>query len=201
MNTTGYDTDAKATTATPDGIAELVTGHRCRRQRHRQASVQRVIPAHTGTVNHVTDTPRAPRLDTMIGNHLRQELDAGGRHCEHCRTPNCTRRHATRPLNPTVSVVIAARNEEENVGWVASRLHDVDEIILVDGNSSDATIAAWQTVHPHVTVLDQDHPGKGAAVAATIAATRIAAAATIATTGMFLRLRRRNDHNPTAAFD
>ena len=41
---------------------------------------------------------------------------------------------------PTVSLVIPVRNEARNIAWVLEQIaDDVDEIILVDGDSTDAT--------------------------------------------------------------
>src|SRR3954447_26801853 len=42
---------------------------------------------------------------------------------------------------PRVSVVIPTLNEERNVAWVLERLPEiVDEVILVDGRSTDQTV-------------------------------------------------------------
>jgi Glycosyl transferase family 2 len=62
------------------------------------------------------------------------------------------RRAATRPLReqvrPLVSVVIPARNEQQNIEWVLQRLPDVHEVILVDGCSTDDTIAVARSLRP-----------------------------------------------------
>ena len=68
---------------------------------------------------------------------------------------------------PSVSVVIPARNEAKNIGWVLQRLPDcVDEVILVDGRSTDGTIEAALTVRPDIVVVPEPRPGKGAALRA-----------------------------------
>ncbi len=73
----------------------------------------------------------------------------------------------------TVSVVIPARNEARNVGPVLALLPDeVDEVILVDGNSVDGTVQAALAVRPDITVVRQARSGKGNALAAGFAAAR-----------------------------
>ena len=72
---------------------------------------------------------------------------------------------------PTVSVVIPARNEEKNVPFVIEALPAaVDEVILVDGHSSDGTIAAARRARPDIVVIQQSRRGKGNALAAGFAA-------------------------------
>jgi glycosyltransferase involved in cell wall biosynthesis len=72
---------------------------------------------------------------------------------------------------PRVSVVIPTLNEERNVGWVLERLPAVvDEVILVDGRSTDATIAVARAVRPDIRVVLEPTPGKGAALRAGFAA-------------------------------
>src|SRR5262245_33168514 len=66
-----------------------------------------------------------------------------------------------------VSVVIPARDEEKNIGWVLRRMPDsVDEVILVDGLSRDATIEVAQMVLPQVVIVHEMQPGKGNALRA-----------------------------------
>jgi hypothetical protein len=65
-----------------------------------------------------------------------------------------------------VSVVIPTLNEEDNIGWVLSRLpRNMHEILLVDGRSHDHTVAVARRVRPDVRVLEQHVAGKGAALA------------------------------------
>src|SRR5689334_7848483 len=74
---------------------------------------------------------------------------------------------------PRVSVVIPTLNEERNVGWVLERLPDlVDEVILVDGRSTDDTVAVARSVRPDIQVVLETTPGKGAALRAGFAAVR-----------------------------
>jgi len=64
-----------------------------------------------------------------------------------------------------VSVVIPALNEAENLRHVLPRLPDlVDEIILVDGNSSDGTVDVARELRPDVVAVTQRGRGKGAAL-------------------------------------
>ena len=68
---------------------------------------------------------------------------------------------------PSVSVVIPARNEALNLPYVLGRLPlTVDEVILVDGNSDDDTIAVGRAHRPDIVVIHQSRRGKGNALAA-----------------------------------
>jgi glycosyltransferase involved in cell wall biosynthesis len=68
---------------------------------------------------------------------------------------------------PRISVVIPAKNEARNIGWVVGRLPSlVDELILVDGRSTDATVEVARALWPNVTVVVDAQPGKGAALRA-----------------------------------
>jgi glycosyltransferase involved in cell wall biosynthesis len=77
----------------------------------------------------------------------------------------------TAPTRATVSVVIPARNEAANITFVLSGLPlGIDEVILVDGHSTDDTIAVAQRVRPDIVVIQQTRKGKGNALAAGFAA-------------------------------
>jgi len=69
-----------------------------------------------------------------------------------------------RSANPTVTIVIPARNEARNLEVVLPKLPDVDQIVLVDGNSVDGTIETAQRTRPGITVLRQTRIGKGNAL-------------------------------------
>jgi glycosyltransferase involved in cell wall biosynthesis len=71
-----------------------------------------------------------------------------------------------------VSVVIPAKNEARNIGWVLRRLPEVDEVIIVDGQSTDGTIAVARGVIPGLRLVEESRPGKGAALRAGFAAAR-----------------------------
>jgi glycosyltransferase involved in cell wall biosynthesis len=64
-----------------------------------------------------------------------------------------------------VSVVIPARNEAKNLPWVLPRIPDVvDEIILVDGLSTDQTVEIARMVRSDLAIVHESRPGKGAAL-------------------------------------
>ena len=66
---------------------------------------------------------------------------------------------------PRVSVVIPARNEAHNLRcvlpWIPSI---VSEVILVDGHSTDDTIATAQELLPDIRIIEQTGRGKGDAL-------------------------------------
>jgi glycosyltransferase involved in cell wall biosynthesis len=64
-----------------------------------------------------------------------------------------------------VSVIIPARNEAHNIAWVLQNMPlDVDEIVLVDGRSTDRTIEAALAIRPDTIIVSDDAPGKGCAI-------------------------------------
>jgi glycosyltransferase involved in cell wall biosynthesis len=66
---------------------------------------------------------------------------------------------------PSVSVIVPALNEAANLPHVLPRIPIwVDEVILVDGWSTDGTIAVARQLMPDIVVVTQDRPGKGAAL-------------------------------------
>jgi glycosyltransferase involved in cell wall biosynthesis len=68
-------------------------------------------------------------------------------------------------LPATVSVVIAAMNEAENLPHVFATLPRwVDEVVLVDGNSVDDTVAVAKALRPGLRVVAQTGKGKGNAL-------------------------------------
>ena len=73
------------------------------------------------------------------------------------------RTHSTPTM--TVSLVIPVRNEARNIAWVLEQIADnVDEIILVDGNSTDATVITARSYRPDIRVVSQQGEGKGDAL-------------------------------------
>jgi len=78
-------------------------------------------------------------------------------------TPAATERASWWPLR--VSVVIPALNEEQNLPYVLKRLPSgLHEVIVVDGNSTDATVAVAQALRPDARILTQRGRGKGDAL-------------------------------------
>jgi glycosyltransferase involved in cell wall biosynthesis len=64
-----------------------------------------------------------------------------------------------------VTLVVPAMNEENNITWVLARLPGrVDEVVLVDGHSTDRTVQLARAARPDIVVLDQRGVGKGAAL-------------------------------------
>ena len=67
---------------------------------------------------------------------------------------------------PTVSIVIPAKNEALNLPHVFAGLGpDLYEVILVDGNSTDDTVKVARQLGPDITVIGQTRKGKGNALA------------------------------------
>ena len=72
---------------------------------------------------------------------------------------------AGRKPHGRVSLVIPARNEARNITWVLEQIPDcVDEVLLVDGRSRDATLLMASRCMPRIRVVPQEGPGKGNAL-------------------------------------
>jgi CheY-like chemotaxis protein len=66
---------------------------------------------------------------------------------------------------PTVSVVVPTLNEAENLPHVLPRIPRwVDEVILVDGHSTDGTVEVARELLPDICVIMQEGRGKGDAL-------------------------------------
>jgi glycosyltransferase involved in cell wall biosynthesis len=77
------------------------------------------------------------------------------------------------PTAPRISVVIPALNEARNLPYVfASLPRDIYEVILVDGHSTDDTVAVARSLYPDVRIVRQTRRGKGNALACGFAACR-----------------------------
>jgi glycosyltransferase involved in cell wall biosynthesis len=64
-----------------------------------------------------------------------------------------------------VSLIIPARNEARNISWVLEQIPDcVDEVLLVDGASRDATLLMASRCMPRIRAIPQEGPGKGNAL-------------------------------------
>jgi glycosyltransferase involved in cell wall biosynthesis len=68
---------------------------------------------------------------------------------------------------PRVSVVIPAKNEAENLAHVFETIPSlVDEVVLVDGHSTDDTVEVARRLLPGIRVVAQQGTGKGDALRA-----------------------------------
>lgn len=77
------------------------------------------------------------------------------------------------PFAPSVSVVVPALNEADNLPHVFATLPTwIDEVILVDGNSTDETVAVAQRLRPDLRVVTQTRRGKGNALTEGFAAAK-----------------------------
>jgi glycosyltransferase involved in cell wall biosynthesis len=74
---------------------------------------------------------------------------------------------------PTVTAVIPTLNEAENLPHVLEKLPaGVNELIIVDGHSTDATVEVTKDLRPDARIVLQDRRGKGNALACGFAAAR-----------------------------
>ncbi len=73
----------------------------------------------------------------------------------------------------TISVIVPTLNEAANIPTVMARIPRwVDEIVVVDGLSTDDTVAVARRCRPDVRIVIERTPGKGAALRAGFAAAR-----------------------------
>lgn len=69
------------------------------------------------------------------------------------------------PDKPLVSLIVPTRNEERNLPQLFASIPDiVDEVVLVDGRSTDRTVALAQELRPDILVVHQTGKGKGNAL-------------------------------------
>ena len=66
---------------------------------------------------------------------------------------------------PKVSVVICSLNEAKNLPYVLPKVPSwVDEVILIDGHSTDCTLEVAKKLRPNIRLLYQPNNGKGDAL-------------------------------------
>jgi glycosyltransferase involved in cell wall biosynthesis len=76
------------------------------------------------------------------------------------------RRSGAGRSQPTVSIVIPAKNEALNLPHVFAGLEsDLHEVILVDGDSKDGTAEVARELRPDIRIIGQTRKGKGNALA------------------------------------
>jgi hypothetical protein len=72
---------------------------------------------------------------------------------------------ASRPAQPTISIVIPTLNEAANLPYILPQLPTyAHEIVLVDGRSTDETLETARRLCPEIRIVMQDGVGKGAAL-------------------------------------
>jgi glycosyltransferase involved in cell wall biosynthesis len=71
---------------------------------------------------------------------------------------------------PTVTAVIPTLNEADNLRWLLPRLTSVDEVVIVDGQSSDGTAEIARLLRPDATIIVEPPTGKGTAMRTGMAA-------------------------------
>ncbi len=81
------------------------------------------------------------------------------------RTDRRQRPTVRRSPAPRVSVVIPTLNEERNLRHVLPFIPEwVDEVVIVDGRSTDDTIGEARRLRPDVVIVTDPEPGKGRAL-------------------------------------
>ncbi|WP_235017640.1 glycosyltransferase family 2 protein [Thermomonospora echinospora] len=66
--------------------------------------------------------------------------------------------------------MIPTLNEADNLRWLMPRLTAVDEVVIVDGQSTDGTVEVVLAVRPDAKIIVEPPAGKGAAMRAGMAA-------------------------------
>ena len=75
------------------------------------------------------------------------------------------RRRVGRPAVPTISVLVPTLNEAENLRHVLPQIPEmVDEVVLIDGGSTDGTIETARELIPDIVVVREPRRGKGRAL-------------------------------------
>ncbi|MFE0458483.1 glycosyltransferase family 2 protein [Kitasatospora sp. NPDC058965] len=105
-------------------------------------------------------------MSTTLPGHADAHADAQpptpARRADDRLTRRATDRRSARR---TVSLVVPARDEALNIPWVFEQIpRCVDEVLLVDGASRDATLKMASTCLPTVRTVRQSGPGKGNAL-------------------------------------
>jgi glycosyltransferase involved in cell wall biosynthesis len=131
--------------------------HRPFTRADRDTRIGRGLPARPRRLElEVREAPRVDRRHTTdqiatIATEARRDVDQVS-----------TERHAT---SLVLSVVIPTRNEARNIAWVLERMPPfVDEVVIVDGGSTDGTVDVARSIRPDVVVVRDNGRGKGDAM-------------------------------------
>ena len=116
-----------------------------------------------------TETVPITEISSASRSHVPTALVDNERPLGQLRSPSERRL----PNRSSVSLIIPAKNEARNLATVLDHLPDcVDEVILVDGQSSDVTQMMALTCRPDIRIIDEPAAGKGNALRAGFNAAR-----------------------------
>jgi glycosyltransferase involved in cell wall biosynthesis len=73
---------------------------------------------------------------------------------------------------PSICVLIPTLNEARNLPYVLTRIPSEYEVVIVDGRSTDGTVAVATALRPSAQVIEQNGRGKGDAIVCGFAAAR-----------------------------
>ena len=79
-------------------------------------------------------------------------------------TPDHLARHQGREIHPRVSVVIPTLNEAQNLPHILPRIAAEYQVVVVDGGSTDDTMAVARSLRPDALIMRQPRRGKGDAL-------------------------------------
>jgi glycosyltransferase involved in cell wall biosynthesis len=79
-------------------------------------------------------------------------------------TPESIPTTARKKTGPSVSVVIPTLNEAQNLPHILPRISEHHQVVVVDGGSTDDTMAVARALRPDAIVMRQPKKGKGDAL-------------------------------------
>jgi len=113
-------------------------------------------PAPRLPIDYVSSAADLPLDQTLLHLVMSRQSDVVGNGASEGRR---------KQVRPTISVVIPALNEELNLSSVLPKMGPwVDEVILVDGQSKDATCQLALSLLPKIRIIRQEGRGKGDAL-------------------------------------